>query len=271
MLRREAVNNSLSVYDFGRQLLETNDLDPVYVMLWNSPLESRKVLRSWLLSYWCFYHSGTASWVIDQPDYWTAMMAAASSKDYPRCPERRHFRGANAIKSVTYLQWRGVFNLFRDVIASPSGVSAKMAAVQKWVGFGPWIAFKVVDMLERLDLCEVKFTVDATLYDSPREAAAILYEQEKGIKDVHGESGPWALDQIVRRFSDMGAPPRNERPVGYQEAETILCKWKSYLNGHYKVGEDIESLRKSLTRFPESRTAGQLLAAGVKGGLWCRK
>ena len=37
-----------------------------------------------------------------------------------------------------------------------------------------------------------------------------------------------------------------ERPVGLQEVETILCKWKSHMNGHYPLNNDIMEIRHGL-------------------------
>lgn len=33
---------------------------------------------------------------------------------------------------------------------------------------------------------------------------------------------------------------------GVQEAETVLCKYKSYRNGHYFVGKDTKEIRYAL-------------------------
>src|SRR5262245_42889310 len=107
----------LSCYEFGRQLILTKDLDPVYVLLHHSKLGTTfpAMLHRWLMAYWCFYHVGTASWITyEGMGYWERMEQAASSKNYPRSPERRHFRGQNAIKSVAYLKYRGLTALFRD-------------------------------------------------------------------------------------------------------------------------------------------------------------
>lgn len=258
---------SLSVYDFGRELLRTNDLDPVYVLLWEAGL-ARPVLQRWLLSYWCFYHVGTASWT-SEGDYWSRMRTAAGSKDWPRCHERRHFRGANAAKSVTYLSQRGVTGLFDDLAAAGTTVAAKMAAVQEWVGFGPWIAFKVADMLERLAIAPVRFDTGAMLlFDSPRRGAECLWVNEMGDEAVPTNVGQWAVDRILQELGPLKAPPRYERPINVQEAETILCKWKSYMGGHYHVGEDVAACKRGLLRFAKTRLAQCLLAGGKKGGLW---
>lgn len=251
---------------FGRQLIETNDLDPVYVVLHHADLP-KTVLRKWLLSYWCFYHSGTASWISEQSDYWSAMMTAARSKEYPRCPERRHFRGKNAEKSVEWLRGHSVYDLLSPLTGTIS-VQEAMEYVQTWVGFGPWIAFKVADMVERLGLCKVRFDDAAMfLFDSPQEGAERLLEYT-GIKTVQPQdAGKWAVSWLTKELSKLKAPPRYERLVNAQEIETVLCKWNSHAKGHYEIGEDIEALHKSLS-WRETAISKRLLAAGHVGGLW---
>lgn len=255
----------LRVYEFGKQLLEKNDLDPVYVLLWEAQL-SPKQLQKWLLAYWCFYHIGTASWIVDQPSYWEAFKQAAGSKEWPRCSERRHFRGENARKSVEYLCSRGVSDLFDPLLQEQLTVGQIMRYVQTWVGFGPWISFKVADMLERLDIAPVRFDAGTMfLFDSPREGAELLYRTEGG---TGGDPNSWAVDRILKQLGHHRAPPRNERTLNVQEAETCLCKWKSYKGGHYRPGEDVESCQNGLRRFPQSLTSQKLYQAGERSGLW---
>lgn len=242
---------TLSVYDFGQQLLETNDLDPIYVMLWEAKFPREK-LQKWLLSYWCHYHAGTASWTVDQNSFWDALMAVAGSKDYPRSSERRHFRGNSALKSVLDLQKQSVSERLNPITNGTTIPAIDlMKYVRQWYGFGPWIAFKVADMVERLDLAQVDFSIgDIQLFDSPREGAELLYQETNGNSDNgYANVVQWAINQILNALGDYLAPPRCERGINIQEAETILCKWKSYRNGHYQVGEDVESLKKSLKVF----------------------
>src|SRR4051812_1446277 len=109
-MNSENTSVELTCYEFGRELLRLNDLDPVYVAVWEARpdwLLGTK-LSKWLLAYWCFYHAGTASWICDQDDFWLAMFVAADSKDYPRSTERRHFRGKAALDSVVDLRTRGI-------------------------------------------------------------------------------------------------------------------------------------------------------------------
>lgn len=268
----------LDVYEFGARLIETRDLDPVYVLLDAAELPTRKLER-WLLAYWCFYHMGTASWIVDnKTGYWPSMRLAAGSKDYPRCHERRHFRGENARKSVAYLEARGVDGLFGDIFLTccknggSMSVENVMDTVQEWVGFGPWIAFKVADMLERLGLVPVVFDAGAMfLFDSPQKGAELMWDHY-GNGNRPKQVGEWAVESLLTRLGtpriDDLAPPRYERRLNAQEAETVLCKWKSHLNGKYEIGEDIEACRKGLLQFKECPTAARLLDVGRTVEFW---
>ena len=76
------------------------------------------------------------------------------------------------------------------------------------------------------------------------------------------------MGRLAEELNGYEAPPRNDRGLGLQEYETVLCKWGSYLKGHYHVGEDVAGVRKGLLRFARCKTAQALLAGGRRGGLW---
>lgn len=265
------------MFEFGRELLSTKDLDPVYVLLWEAQLDPL-TLRRWLLAYWCFYHVGTASWIVSGTDYWARMREAAGSKEYPRSSERRHFRGENARKSMEYLEGRNVAARFDDLEQAPSDAGSKMRVVQQWVGFGPWIAFKVADMLERLDLCPVRFDQATAMYEAPTAGAVLMWQTLRPNDAMTiPRARDWSVSTLLqdRRGDPLSlglgselAPPRYERTINVQEVETILCKWKSYMGGHYEVGEDIHACRQGLLRFARCPLAQELLRGGKRGGLW---
>lgn len=260
-------------------MLETNDLDPVYNVLWEAKLGPVE-LAHWLTAYWCFYHVGTASWIADGddcPHFYERMRAAASSKDYPRSSERRHFRGENAKRSVEWILKTTVGDLWAEFdTAKEQGRTLTVEGVMKyvggWVGFGPWISFKVADMLERLGIVNVRFDTGAMfLFDAPREGAAMMREEYgEGEADWPHEDrlGQWAVDSILGELGSFKAPPRYERSINVQEAETILCKWKSHRNGHYTIGKDTEEIRHGLLRFSRTKLCQRLFRAGRRSDLW---
>lgn len=260
--------DKVGVYEFGRQLIASRDLDPVYVVLHQAQFD-HITLRKWLLAYWCFYHCGTASWVAEQPDYWAAMYVAARSKDYPRSSERRHFRADNALESIDYLEGRGIDDLLNPLENMTLPVASVISHVQSWVGFGPWISFKVADMLERLGLANVQFDrASALLFDSPREACRLMWRRYSQGPHEPECVEEWAVNVILACLGKELAPPRYERPINVQEVETILCKWKAYLSGHYEIGKDTREVREGLLRFARVKLAQRLLRAGEEARLW---
>lgn len=258
----------LDVYEFGTQLLQTNDLDPVYVMLWEAKLP-QPTLERWLMAYWAFYHVGTASWIADKSSgYWDRFRAAAASKEYPRSSERRHFRGKLSTKSTEWLATEGLEGLFHPLRSRSWNATKLINHVKRWYGFGDWIAFKVADMVDRLGLNAVQFTQEhLKLFDSPQKGADLLYLEEFGNTAEETVTMNHAVNRLTKYFNKFKAPPRYERPVGIQEVETILCKWKSYRGGHYHVGEDIESLRNGLLRFYRCSLSQELIRAARRAKL----
>lgn len=247
---------------FGRQLIATGDLDPVYIVLWESKLDRDQLCR-WLVAYWCFYHCGTASWVVDQPDYWAALMAAASTKKHPRASERRHFRGQAAIKAVNGLrEWRLTCSEMVYQVSGPTEnppLSEVVRRVKQFKGFGDWIAFKVADMLERLDLCAVYFspTDVFNMYDAPRAGAKAICEY-MGVNEYSNQYLV-AYNYLKTKLAKEKAPPRYERPINIQEIETICCKYKSHCNGKYTVGKDIHEVHEGLDKYKHKSTTAQRL------------
>lgn len=265
-----------TVIDFGKALLESRDLDPVYVVLWEARLPKPFLCR-WLLAYFSFYHMGTASWIVDQgpkwEDYWLAMETAAGSKEWPRGSERRHFRGEAALKSVESMQalrltcTELIDGLGRQVKPEIAPTFPTVAErVKQWRWYGDWIAFKVADICERLDLFRVRFEPSDifNMFESPREGAELVAEQE-GLGGNPYEAAYAFVWNGLNRVSL--APPRLERQINIQEVETILCKWKSHCGGHYEVGKDIKEIHHTLQHF-KTKTAKRLLAAGTSAKLW---
>lgn len=221
-------------------MLATRDLDPVYCLLADSDLGPAG-LRRWCLAYWCFYSAATASRVLDAPDYWAAMREADRAR-WPRGPERRHFRGAASARAIGWLAARfPTPEAAVDSLAAPTA-RAVSARVRAWPQFGPWVAFKVADMLERVLAVPVDFSAcDLALYAEPRAGAALVARLAGLPDDV-----PTVLAYLADRLGHPPAPPRGDRPVGPQELETVLCKFKAHHAGRYPVGKDSRDLARAL-------------------------
>lgn len=260
---------NLTIEEFGKQLLETGDLDPVYVMLYNSNLTYEQKC-AWCVSYWCYYHSGVAFHMSDWTDrrtFWKWMLAAAKneSKSWPRGTERRHFRGKMAISSVAELakEFREPTDVVDHILSFGSRFEDISSAARSLRGFGPWIAFKVADMLDRVLGHTVDFEgCQLAFYRQPLEGARLACEKW-GIQNQ--DPVRYSVDRLREDFKDFKAPPFEDRPVGIPEIETILCKWKSHMNGHYPVGKDTKEIRHGLTGWGDTAERAKLwLPEGVK-------
>lgn len=282
----------LDIETFGKHLLESGDLDPIYIALrkaFLNPAGSLPHLKRWLIAYWCLYHAGAASYISDFEgrEFWLKLKEAASNaapaptgERWPRGHERRHFRGEAAVKAVRTMMGRYLEKPEQlvDVIAYQSITPLPFAEVaqraQDLPLFGPWISFKVGDMLDRVLGIPVDFTNGAVfMFDDPTKAALRLWRLKAGISERLDEKGRVAkvqpepkvgrekaiqdvVDYLIAHFSNFQAPPLGDRPVGLQEVETILCKWKSHMNGHYPLYNDIDEINDGVKAWmPCSPTA----------------
>lgn len=278
----------LPIEAFGEHLLLSGDLDPVYIALnrveW--PEEQKK---RFLVAYWCCYHVGASCWLSEHEgkDFWTWLMRAAHNDPgrhpapagkkglWPRAPERRHWRGFNAISCVEDLERKyptGAEGMVDYVaMAHEPRLTQHIPyliierRVQEHVGFGPWIAFKVADMLERCLDVPVQFNYDTIMYEDPQEAAIKVWKTSLGYAynndSVRPREVSVAVQVVVKylldHFGNHDAPPGDGRKVGLQEVETILCKWKSHMNGHYPLDNDLYEIRVGSTPWTEVSPAAK--------------
>lgn len=282
----------LSIDDFGKQLLETKDIDPVYVLLRRAGLSTVHMAR-WCLAYWCLYNAGVASYISDQTSpeaYWETLEKAARNTEeaptrggstrWPRGKERRHWRGAQALQSLFELrsrygeepetfvmQW---FPVGDDPERAPLPFREVSEFVQSHRGFGPWMSFKIADMLEQCFGVPVDFDRAAVfMFKDPTEAALRYWRRSLGLPDGakpkdQTKAVQAVVDHLLSVFKDYDAP-NGHRKVGLQEIETILCKWKSHENGHYPLMNDWGELQHGLEPWVyASPTAERMLRLSVR-------
>lgn len=239
-------SNRLGLAEFGTLLLTTEDLDPVYTMLYRTNL-STEILHRFLLGYWFFYHVGVAARLTEftGPEFFARAMVLARDKGTPRGAERRHFRGRACLRSLDYFTktYGDPNRAVADLIHNCHGknVTDVLTFVQRWPLFGPWIAFKIGDMLERVGGVRITFRKeDLELYKAPTAGAKIWCANEGLNYNQLGLSGVITL--LEQQFEGYTAPPSYDRPVGVQELESVLCKWHSHLHGHYAPGKDSKEI-----------------------------
>ena len=273
----------ISIEQFGRHLILTKDLDPVYCALTakNSALKGAN-LKRWLIAYWCLYHCGFACFASEASgnDFWELLEVAARNEEpptswhidlerWPRGHERRHWRGKQAIDCVAYLR-KAYSDAPEDMVdyivaQAPDYKNVTNAARAHYL-FGPWISFKIADMVDRCLGVHVDFTSNAVfMFTDPLKAALMVWRDRLGVDtNVHPKSESEVVSQVVsylkEQFQDLKAPPFGDRPIDLQEIETCLCKWKSMQNGHYPPYNDILEINHGLVPWTEqSKTAKKFL------------
>ncbi len=247
---------------FGRRLVESGDLDPVYLMLTGyrrARSDGPEAVERFCLAYWMFYHVGVAARIAQAGrwDFWDVVQEAQDSK-WPRGTERRHFRGRQAQAAITAL--RTQYPDPHDAIAylaAPDPVAGAPALrfttvyerAKAWRGFGPWVSFKIADMLDGVLGAAVDFSDSVPFfYGEPVAGAHLMLGVTYGSEDPAAVTTR-AVEALRAAMWDMAAPHASHRSLGVQEYETVLCKWKAHRNGHYPVGKDTREVREALTRW----------------------
>ena len=257
-----AAYNILTVEQFGRAMITTGDLDPIYIALHRMQMPEDQRNR-WLVAYWCFYHAGFACYASERDgnDFWQTMMTAAVNEvpaptggRWPRGSERRHFRGGQGIRAIQeltalykrpgYMVEHIASHSLNDLVRPVEGV---FRVVKSHRGFGDWISFKVADMLDRCTDYPVQFdNAHVFMFADPVKGAelACLHWGHGVVKGEYFSN--LAVKRLIETFSNLTAPPKHERPPNVQEIETVLCKWKGHMRGHHPVGHDTHEILQGL-------------------------
>lgn len=232
---------------FGRELIESEDLDPIYTMLTECCSLDDDTLKRWLLAYFCYYNAGVASRVAEMgsKQFYIGMRQGIAEK-WPRGMERRYFWGNSAAKCVQYLEDYGAPETVVDDMTDHETFAQVSKAVTSFYNFGPWMGWKVADMAERVLLYPVDFS-DATLgiYRDPVQGAAMVLQGDWREPITDGQL-QGVVNAQIREFSDLLAPPYYDRPINVQEVETNLCKFKAHYKHHYPMGNDTYHVREAL-------------------------
>lgn len=233
--------------EFGYYLLDTYDLDPLYVILASVSWPER-VMKTFLLAYWVFYSAGVAARVAEAENPYH-MMFFGDANHWPRGHERRHMRGQQFEDTVNGLRKFGSPEKVVDYMINGSDFKTIAANVQAFYGFGSWISWKVADIADRVLQLPVDFSnAEIGVYKDPIKGAALIGygDQNYNISNTQVHK---VFDKLQQDFAGRMAPPYLDREVNIQELETICCKWKSHVNGHYPIGCDTFEIYHGLQRY----------------------
>lgn len=247
----------LTLEDFGRQLILSFDLDPVYVALNASGFSREQKLR-WLVAYIAFYHCGFASWVSEREggEFWSALLVAARNESiapvggrWPRGRERRHFRGAQATQAIC--DWSSRYRpeeMFEYIAGEGGLVSEVIGRAKEHRSIAEWSGYKCADLVDACLGLELDQRETGILfYDTPRESMLRYWREWRGQEPEDEES---AILEVLLKLSvewhDLRIPHKPWKRLDYLALETCFCKFLSHLNGHYPLGNDIHEITVSL-------------------------
>ncbi len=241
---------------FGRHLVATDDIDPIYPLL-------KEVIRSqrlsvpqahWLIYlYLCTYNTATAwKFFLGYPTpsaarrHW-AELVAWEQQHRPQLPlniERRGLRGGKILAALKGYLDRDIGDPVAWLV---SGLIDNMPVanyvvlwerLQQLPYVGRWAAFKWLDLLKHVLDVEVEAPDMRMQYCSgPRQALEELYPNA---------AEPARQDDVyIERLNHLGAQLRErlaERGLvlTWDRLETVLCNWHSLAHGRYYVGSDID-------------------------------
>lgn len=269
----------LGMVEFGRHLLSSGDLDPVYVAL-NGAGYDDATRNRWLTAYCAYYSCAVACHMsaLDGSSFWAEMFLAAENEvsapyggRWPRGHERRHFRGGQAVAGVR--DWRDRYptephRMFALIAGEgPESFASVRERALKHRSVGDWLSFKMVDLV---DAC-MGVTVDQSditpfLYETPRAGLLEFWRQRQGLPpEARPKDEPAVLRAVLvhleHEFQELSPPHKLGQRVDMFSLETIACKFKSHLNGHYPLWNDVDEITRGFEGWPETDISRAFLTA----------
>ncbi len=231
----------LTFQEFSKQIIETGDIDPDYIFIRRTCQEykwTKKQMFKWILHKLVIYDSYSELEVIlkkntiDKVKYGTERRKSKRfAQDYLNNINRA-FIGTDIDEFFTQ---RGdvVFDKIRSI-----------------KGFGSWAAWKFMDLMSCCYGLDIDFdSIDfRQAYTFPLKGLLMINnypEDVKLLKDTNLYNK--LIDNtllMLTGFNDLKSPHNNNKGLRINEVETLLCKYHSYRHNKYKVGQDIEHLKK---------------------------
>lgn len=220
----------MNFQQFAAALIKTQDLDPDYVYL-------REILK-------------------DEHEYSKVIWAQHKVFIYDTASEYMYLMNNKPLDQLHYGAERrkNKRNTERQLDAFLSGFKldhmpkdypGAREYLLQFPGMGDWAAWKFCDLLERVCDVHIDFSkVDfRTAYKYPLKGLCrVNGEPDEAIttlsNDLLYETYMYNAQKQLGQILDWQAPPHGGRAINIQEIETCLCKFHSYLGGHYKIGQD---------------------------------
>lgn len=240
--------------DYATAVIETGELDPVYVMIYNASLvKGQNWAKLFCLHMLMFYHTGEASAAAEEgPDHFYSHILDQYAT-LRRGTERRHYRGRNGLDSLQSVRDYSPHPLdFFDklhrqqdtpyplkVFILPTSYLNVRKEFGKMKGFGDYFIWKACDYMDRcLDL-PIDYRSGLPYIPAGATKWAAVTRPGVPINTV--------LHDVAKKICKYPAPGVPSRGCSISEAETVLCGLHGYfVSKSHKIGDDIEHNHKDL-------------------------
>lgn len=234
---------------FGRAMVVSRDLDPIYDMLraLYAELELDHAARLWFTALYLAYY--------DLPSALTVFRACPEMAELPSwaltlpiAVERRNLRGGLLPQNL--LSYRQLCTqaggqyafLTRGWGADPEQNFLRFweTAQRPW-GNGRWAAFKWADLVKNVHGAPLA-APDMRLEEcsGPKEGLQRLYRTATEYVPTLNRLGSGLRDRFAR----------DGLLLDWEQLETVLCNFKSLAKGKYYVGHDIDELQERIDTAP---------------------
>lgn len=249
---------------FGRHLIASSDVDPIYPVLKELHTardldEDEALWHSFLYVAW--YHMPVGHAVYDlAPNpckLSSKSMMRVGAHMWPTGIERRSNRGGKVFQHIeafckattdsTLSEWfREGFFIAPTLLDRHANWHVVNERLQSIWGNGRWAAYKHCEVLRRVHNLSVEAPDMGHRFSSgPRKGLAELYGplegQSEAIVAVLDAQGRDLQERLLGRGVE----------VDVEELETILCNFHSMLKGRYYVGHDIDEMQEQIDQAHE--------------------
>ena len=231
----------LSFREFSKQIIETGDIDPDYILIRKKCKEygwGKKQMFNWILHKLVIYDSYSELQVIKKEK---------NIFDVKYGTERR--KSKRFAKDYLNNIQRAFIDIDVDKFFTQKGyiVFSKIKTIK---GFGSWAAWKFMDLMSCCYGLDVDFeTIDfRKAYTFPLKGLLMINDLPEDVKILQDTKLYKKLmhnaSEMIQGLETLNSPHNNNRGLRINEVETLLCKYHSYKHNKYKVGQDIEHLNK---------------------------
>lgn len=253
-----------ALYKFAKNLIASEDIDPLYPVLKHLQKDldpEQKLWHSFLYVAWYNLPSATAAFT--EYSLPNKQLLKHIDPKWPTGIERRNNRGGKVVGHIdSYLKiievtksqkkwyWEG---LSRDKEPEDNWRILN-ERIQTLHGNGRWAAYKFCEVLRKVNNLPIQAPDMGHQFSSgPREGLAMLFGEIPGqtseVIDQLNAQG----DVLIEKLQKLGLD------VGQEEVETVLCNFKSLMKGKYYTGHDIDELQEQIVSSLEKKiiTIGQ--------------